>query len=325
MDVIGSTDELLPRRPLGTTGLMVTPICVGTNALGGVARLYGYDVEPARAISTISTVIAGPINFLDTSNGYAGGASELRIGDALRAVGGLPDDVVLATKVDPDPVTGDFSGDRVRRSVEESLERLGLDRVQLLYLHDPERIEFDDATAPGGPVAALIELRERGLVDNIGVAGGPIELMRRYVATGAFSVVLTHSRYTLLDRSAESLLDDAHDRGVGVVNAAPYGGGMLSKGPRVQPRYAYGQASAHDERFGDRVTRMELICANHGVPLAAAALQFSVRDPRITSTVVGISAPERVEQTLALLRHPIPAELWERLRELAPAPEVWLH
>lgn len=113
------------------------------------------------------------VNFLDTSNGYGeDGAAERRIGEAIRRTGGLPSHVVLATKVDPDPRTGDFSGERVRASLEESMERLGVDKIALLHLHDPERMSFEEGVAPGGPVEALVELRERGLVDHLGVAGG---------------------------------------------------------------------------------------------------------------------------------------------------------
>jgi D-threo-aldose 1-dehydrogenase len=125
-------------RPLGSTGLAVTRICIGTSPLASMPRLYGYDVGPARAEATIAAVFDGPLNFLDTSNSYGGGNAEERIGAVIRERGGLPDGVVLATKADADPVTGGFSGVRVRRSVDESLERLGIDRVQLMYLHDPE-------------------------------------------------------------------------------------------------------------------------------------------------------------------------------------------
>jgi hypothetical protein len=165
-------------------------------------RLYGYEVSTERALRTLRAVLAGPINFLDTSNNYGDGESERRIGVALREAGGLPDGFVLATKVDRD-ASGDFSGARVRRSLQESLERLGLERLALVYLHDPEHIAFEDGVAPGGPVQALVELQREGLIDHLGVAGGPIDLMRRYIQTGAFEVVITHNRFTLVDRSAE--------------------------------------------------------------------------------------------------------------------------
>ena len=187
-----------------------------------MAQLYGYAVEEDQAVATVRAAFDSPVNFVDTSNGYGeDGTSERRIGAAIRQAGGLPGDVVLATKVDPDPRTGDFSGDRVRASLEESLERLGLDRIALLHLHDPERISFEEGVAPGGPVAALVDLRERGLVEHLGVAGGPVGLLQQYLDTGEFGVVLTHNLYTLLDRAAEALLRAAADRGLGVLNGAP--------------------------------------------------------------------------------------------------------
>ena len=316
----GSTT--LTRRELGGTGLAVTPICFGTSPLASMAQLYGYAVEEEQAVATVSAAFAGPVNFLDTSNGYGeDGTAERRIGQAIRRAGGLPDGVVLATKVDPDPRTGDFSGDRVRASLEESMERLGIDRVALLHLHDPERITFTEGMAPGGPVEALVDLREQGLVEHLGVAGGPVEVLQSYVDTGAFEVVLSHNRYTLLDRSAEPLFAAAAARGLGVLNAAPYGGGMLAKGPSVQQKYAYG---ARDDRIREAAEAMEAACRRHGVPLPAAALQFSLRSPVIDSTVVGVSSPERIEQTLDLAAVPIPDELWPELERALPARELWL-
>ena len=268
----------LATRPLGQTGLAVTPICVGTSPLASMTRLYGYAVDAERAIATVLASFDSPINFVDTSNGYGDdGTAERRIGAAIRRASGLPAHVVLATKVDPDPRSGDFSGDRVRASLEESMERLGVDRIPLLHLHDPERISFEEGVAPGGPVEALVDLRERGLVEHLGVAGGPVGLLQRYLDTGEFEVVLSHNRYTLLDRSAEALFRSAADRGFGVMNAAPYGGGMLSKGPEVQQRYAYG---ARDDRIRQAAVAMEAACRRYDVPLAAAALQFSMRSAR---------------------------------------------
>jgi D-threo-aldose 1-dehydrogenase len=130
--------------------------------------------------------------------------------------------------------------------------------------------------------------------------------MRRYVATDAFDAVISHNRDTLVDQSAEPLVDDAAERGIAFVNAAPYGGGMLVKGPEVQPN-CYQPA---DSITLARVRAMHKACEANGVPLAAAALQFSLRDPRIASTIIGISTPERVEQTLELAEWPIPEELW---------------
>jgi D-threo-aldose 1-dehydrogenase len=310
-------------RPLGHTGLPVSALCVGTSPLASMPGLYGYEVSEERAVATVDAVLdSRAINFIDTSNGYgADGSAERRIGAALRRRGGLPAGVVLATKVDPDPRTGDFSGRRIRASFEESLERLGVDRIQLLHLHDPERISYEDATAPGGAVEALAGLKRQGLVDHLGVAGGPVALMQRYVDTGVFEVVLTHNRYTLLDRSAEALFKAAHERGIGVLNAAPYGGGMLAAGPEKQRRYAYDE---RPDTLVSAVVAMRSAAEAVGVPLAAAALQFSMRAPFVDSTVVGVSSPDRVRQTLELAGQPIPEALWTELETLVPPASGWL-
>jgi D-threo-aldose 1-dehydrogenase len=308
----------LEGRLLGRTGLAVTPLCIGTSALGSMPRVYGYAVPVQRAMETLRHVFDGQVTFVDTSNGY--GDSERLIGAVLRERGGLPDGFVLATKVDPD-ASGDFSGRHVRASVTESRERLGLDHLPLVYLHDPERIEFDAAMAPGGPVEVMRELRAEGVIGHLGVAGGPIDMMRRYVATGAFEAAITHNRYTLLDRSAQPLLDDCAQAGVALVNAAPFGGGMLVKGPQAQPNYAYRRA---DAAVHERVAMIDGICRGYGVPLAAAALQFSMRDPRVASTIVGITRPERLEHMIELAAHPIPDELWDSLLPLAAPEEAWL-
>lgn len=319
-DPQAADDSVTARRPLGATGLAVTPICIGGGPLGSMPDNFGYDVGAERGTQAALAALAGPFNFLDTSAGYSDGESERRIGAALARTGGVPDGFVLATKVDRDFCTGDFSGAQVRRSIEGSLRRLGVDQVPLLYLHDPEHISFEEAVAPGGPVEELVRIRDEGLAGHLGVAGGPVELMARFLRTGVFEALITHNRWTLVDRSADGLLSEAAELGVGVVNAAPFGGGILVKGSAQQPRYCY--RPAHPEVLG-RVRQTEVACAEHAVPLAAAALQFSLRDPRVTSTIVGISRPERIAETLELATSDIPQSLWDKLEPLAAPREHW--
>ncbi|WP_228281367.1 aldo/keto reductase [Rubrobacter marinus] len=302
------------RRSLGRTGLSVSPLCVGCAPLGDMPETFEYGVSEERARATLAAVFDSEINFLDTAASYGDGESERRIGRVLAERGGLPEGVVLATKADRDLHTGEFTGDQMRRSVERSLGLLGLDRLQLVHLHDPEHEPFEDHMAPGGTVEALLGLVEEGVIEHLGVAGGPVETMVRFVETGLFEVAITHNRFTLLDRSAEPLLDVAAEHGVALLNAAPYGSGILAKGPDAYARYEYREAP---EEMVERAKAIQAACEAVGVPLAAAALQFSLRDARISSTVVGISRPERVAQTLELASRKIPEELWEELEPLS--------
>ena len=302
--------DLLGKRVLGRSGHQVTPVCIGTSPLG-LSHVYDNEISPDEAVATVSAVLDGPFNFLDTSNGY--GESERYIGRAL-AERGLPEDFLLATKVDPAPGSIDFSGARVRRSVAESLERLGVDRLQLVHFHDPERVPFETTMAPGGAVEALVALRDEGVIGHLGVAGFDTVLLSRYLDVGVFDVVLVHNQFTLISQAADRLIDEANARGVAVLNAAPYGGGMLAKGPDAVPTYCYG---IDDEHIRERARAMQSVCRAAGIPLAAAALQFSMRDGRITSTVVGVGRPARVHETARLATWPIANSVWESLLPLA--------
>jgi D-threo-aldose 1-dehydrogenase len=308
-------DRPLPTRPLGSSGLNVPPLCLGTAPLGDMPETFMYAPTLDEALDTIRAAFRSPITFIDTAASYGDGESERRIGMVIRELGGVPDGYLVATKADRDLTTGDFSSPQMRRSVERSMELLGMDHLPLVYLHDPERESYEVVTAPGGALDVLIDLQKEGTIGALGLAGGPTRLMMRYIETGAFTVCISHNRYTLLNRSAEPILEQCAGLGIGVCNAAPYGSGILAKGPGVYPRYAYQQA---DSRMLDRAESLEKICAEYGVPLAAAALQFSMRDPRIHSTIIGMTKPERIAQTLALASFPIPEEIWPRLLAVEP-------
>jgi D-threo-aldose 1-dehydrogenase len=300
-------DHTLDLRPLGVTGLLVPPLCIGCAPLGDMSETFTYGVDEEQALATLRTALESPLLFLDTAASYGNGESERRIGLVLREHGGVPPGVVIATKADRDLQTGEFSGDQMRRSVERSLRLLGVDRLQLCYLHDPEHIEFTAAMVPGGPVAALLQLRREGVIEHLGVAGGPIEMMTQFIETDLFEAAISHNRYTLLNQEADSFWDACQRRGLAALNAAPYGSGILAKGPSAYPRYMYGHAS---EEQLQRVYALDALCQRYEVPLAAVALQFSLRDARIVSTIVGMSKPERVTESLALAQISIPDELW---------------
>jgi D-threo-aldose 1-dehydrogenase len=278
---------------------------------------YAVPVEDAHA--TVRAFFdQTEINFIDTAAiyGYDEGSphgfgeSERRIGHVVRERGTLPAGFVLSTKADREPETNRFDGERARRSVEGSRERLGLDRLQIVYLHDPEYCSWDEVVGPGGALEVLRRYRDEGVIEHLGLAGGPVEVMLRYLDLGGWEAVISHNRYTLLDRSAEPLIRACWARGIAMINAAPYGSGMLAKGPSRYRRYMY--RDAPDELVA-RATQLEQLCERRGVRLAAAALQFSLRDQRIASTIVGMTKPQRLRETLELARTPLPETLWAEL------------
>lgn len=304
----------LPKATLGSTGLEVTEICIGTSALGDMPDTYGYAVTEDRAHATVRAIFDSPINFLDTARSYGFGRSEARIGTVIRERGGLPDGFVLSTKADRDLDTNRFDAAQVRRSVEQSMETLGLDHLQLVHLHDPEYCDLDEVMGPGGAIETLFALKGEGLIDHVGLAAGRVDIMEKCLERAEFEVLLTHNRYTVLNRNADRLIDLCASKGVAVLNASPYGSGILARGTAAYARYAYQDAS---EEIVAMARRMEAICERYDVPLAAAALQFSMRDPRIVSTVVGVSRPERMQQNVTLAAVEIPAEIWPELEALS--------
>ena len=299
---------------IGDTGLAVTPLCFGTSGLGNMPDTYGYAVDDARARDTLNAIFDGPVNFLDTSNNYGLGRSEERVGAAIRARRGLPEGFVLSTKLDRDMETGRFDAARARQSVEESLERLGIDTIPMLHLHDPEHArDLTEITGEGGALDELFKLREEGIAQSVGLAMGRIDVMFPILRERPFDALISHNRYTVLNRSASEMFDHAHGRGIAILNAAPYAGGVLAKGSAEMPRVTYQPA---DDAALAPVRAVEAICARRGVAPGALALQFSMKDPRIASTVVGVSKPERITQTLEWASAKIPAAAWDEIAAL---------
>jgi D-threo-aldose 1-dehydrogenase len=300
--------------PMGGTGITVSRICFGTSSLGNMPDTYGYSVDAGRARDTVRAIFASPVNFLDTSRNYGFGRSEERIGDVIRELGGLPHGFVISTKLDRDMATNRFDAARARRSLEESLKALNVDRVQLLHLHDPEHAaSLSDITGPNGAIAELFRMKEQGLAQSVGLAAGTVDVMMPILRDWEFDALITHNRFTLVNRNAEALLDYARNQGIAILNAAPYSGGILAKGSTAYPRYVYQDASA---AMLEPIRKIEGLCAKFDVPPGAAALQLSMRDKRITSTICGISSIERVKETLAWAAYPIPDALWVELMAL---------
>lgn len=300
---------MMKRTKLGTSTLEVPGICFGTTSLGDMPNTYGYSVDEERARETVRAIFDGPAAFLDSSRNYGAGRSEQRVGEVIFERGGLPDGVIISTKLDRDMDSRRFDASRARQSLEESLKVLNLDRVHLLNLHDPEyAADLDEVTRKDGALAELFKMKEEGLCDAVGLAAGRTDIMIPILKNWDFDALITHNRFTLVNRHAESMLDLAVERNIAVLNAAPYAGGVLAKGSARHARYVYQEAS--DEML-EPVRKIEAMCSDHNVAPGALALQFSMRDPRIASTICGVSKPERVQQTLDWANQPIADKVWQ--------------
>jgi D-threo-aldose 1-dehydrogenase len=305
----------MKRHAIGTTGLAVTGLGFGAAPLGDMPDTYGYGVDEATARTAIDAIFDGPVNLLDTSRNYGFGRSEERIGAAIRARGGLPKGFILSTKLDRDMETGCFDGDRAKQSFEESQKALGLDHIPMLHLHDPEHArDLTEITGTGGALEQLFRLKEQGAVTAVGLAMGRLDIMLPLVRDWPFDVILSHNRYTLLNRSADALFDLAQSRGMTILNAAPYAGGVLAKGSSVVKKITYQDSS--DAALAP-VRAVEDICARHGVAPGAAALQFSQRDPRVACTIVGVSKAQRIAQTLDWASAQVSEAAWRELGNLS--------
>jgi D-threo-aldose 1-dehydrogenase len=267
------------------------------------------------------------IRYFDTAPHYGLGLSERRLGAFL--AGKPRSEYTLSTKVGrllrPSPETADrlddanqfavpadlrrawdFSADGIRASLEDSLERLGLDRVDVLFLHDPDEHDLDGDLATGIP--ALTALRDEGLVREIGIGSKSTEALLAAVRTGALDLAMVAGRYTLLEQ-ADDLVAACREHKVGIVAAAVYNSGLLSS-PRPGGRYEYGAVPAD---VLDRAERLAELCERHGVTLPEAALQFPLREPVVRSVVVGAATPEQVRENARRMEADIPEALWDEL------------
>lgn len=304
----------MARYALGKTDLEVTDLCFGTSALGDMPDTYGYSVDEDRALDTIRAIFDSSVNFIDSSRNYGFGRSEERVGQVIKERGGLPQGFVLSTKLDRDMETGRFDAARVRQSVEESLKALNLDTIPLLHLHDPEHArDLSEITGEGGALDELFKLKDEGIAQAVGLAMGRIDIMFPILRDRPFDALISHNRYTLLNRAADEMFDYAYDNDIAILNAAPFAGGVLAKGADQMKQITYQPAT--DEAL-EPIRAIEDICVRHGIAPGAAALGFSLRDPRVTSTIIGVSKPERVQQSLDWAATKIPAHVWDELDAL---------
>ncbi|MEV7343381.1 aldo/keto reductase [Streptomyces sp. NPDC093544] len=310
---------------LGRSGVEVSPLAFGAAAIGNLFTA----VSDEQAQEAVDAAWAGGIRYFDTAPHYGIGLAERRLGAALRD---RPrSEYTVSTKVgrrleptDADaggddldngfavPATHhrvwDFSADGVRRSLDASLERLGLDHVDAVYLHDPDD-HAEQAFREAYP--ALEKLRAEGVLGAIGAGMNQTEMLTRFVRDTDVDVVLCAGRYTLLDhRALTDLLPAAQERGTSVVIGGAFNSGLLAD-PKPGATYNYATAPAE---LLDRALRLKTIAARHGTTLRAAALAFPAAHPAVASVLVGARSAHEVRDCVEQFATPVPADFWQELR-----------
>jgi D-threo-aldose 1-dehydrogenase len=294
---------------------------LGTAPLAGLYEAVAED----QALEVIEHAWEAGIRHFDTAPLYGHGLAELRLGKALR---GKPrDEFVLASKVgrllraDAPPERGqmfrgtppvnpvfDFTYDGVMRSVDESLERLQLERIDVLHIHDPDN-HYEEALH--GAYKALDHLRSEGLIKAVGAGMNQSEMLARFAREGNFDCFLLAGRYTLLDQVAlDDLLPLCVERGIRIVGAGVYNSGILAD---LKPGARYNYVAAPDALL-ERARQIDAVCSRHGVALKAAAIQFPLGHPAVSCIVVGCRSAAQLDESIKMFEAEIPPTLWQELK-----------
>ena len=295
-------------REIGRTGMKVSQLSFGASSLGGVFR----NIDEGAAIEAVYAAIDGGINFIDVSPYYGHYNAEPVLGKALR---GIPrDKYYLSTKVGrygKDGVnTWDYSGERALRSVEESMERLGIEHIDLINVHDIEFADLNQVVAETLP--ALVSLREKGMVSHVGITDLQLENLKwviEHSEPGTVESVLNFCHYCLNDDKLLDFLPFFEERGIGVINASPLSMGLLSS--RGVPDW-----HPAPQPLVEACSKAAAYCREIGYPIEKLALQYSVDNPRIASTLFSSANPDNVRRNIAYVEEAAPKELVDKVREI---------
>ena len=307
------TANTLPSAPVGSTSLRVTRLGMGTAVIG---NLYA-TLSDADAHATVQSCYDGGVRFFDTAPLYGAGEAERRLGAALR---GIPrDDVIIQTKVGriirPDrSIYFDYSRDGVMKSIEDSLERLGMDRVDILLVHDPDvdDPEEDYRMALDESFPTLVDLRAQGVIRAVGAGMNQWEAEWEFARQIDVDCFLLAGRYTLLEQTSLDFLDWCTQNDVAIILGGVYNSGILATGPVPGAKYNYEDAPAD---IMSRAERLQAVTQKHGVPLHVAAMQFARSHPAIASVVIGSANKAEAEENRALWDFETPAAMWQELHD----------
>lgn len=327
----------LALRQVGTTDLQVTQLGLGGTALGNIYSA----VEEEAALATVRAAYQAGVRYFDTAPLYGSGLSEIRLGQALRE---LPRaSFVVSSKVgwrldlttstagqgsgvfaDALPYTAimDYSRSAIERSLAESLERLGLERIDIVMMHDPDESvtiygrgpyevsHFAQAMTEAYPL--LDDLRRQGVIGALGLGMNQWQMLADFARAGEFDCFLLAGRYTLLEQEPlGEFLPLCQEKQISIIIGGPYNSGILATGAVEGAYYNYAPATAE---VLTRVRRIESVCTRYGVPLQAAALQFPLGHPTVAAVIPGARSVAELQQNMGFLQHPIPFEFWGALK-----------
>jgi D-threo-aldose 1-dehydrogenase len=302
----------LPTRKLGKTTLEVTTLGVGCAWLG---RRADGSIDEETGLAAILAALDSGVRLIDTASLYVEGTAERVVGQALRERPALANKVIVETKV-RDVRDFGYTADETRRSVETSLERIGVDHIPMVFIHDPPAGIFDRVMGPGGALAMLRQLQSEGVVGHVGIASNNPWDNTPYIESGEFEAAVVPDAYSLLSQVAlERIFPAAARFGMGVVVATPLERGLLATGTQDLRPEDHINRQFTPEVLG-HVEQLESLCHDHGVSLLAAALQYVVRHPAVSSTVPGARRPEQAIANTAAMLEPIPAPFWHDLEPL---------
>ena len=307
------TANTIPSAQVGNTSLQVTRLGMGTAPIG---NLYS-DLDDEEALETVRRSYENGIRFFDTAPLYGAGEAERRLGEALR---GIPrDSVVIQTKIGrilrPDrSIYFDYSRDGVMKSIEASLERLGMDRVDIVLVHDPDFVneEFHNQQALDEAFPALVDLREQGVIGAVGAGMNQWEMEWEFAKKIDVNCFLLAGRYTLLEQTSLDFLDWCTENDVSIFLGGVYNSGILVTGPVSGAKYDYLDAP---EEILAKARRLQKITSKHDVPLHVAALHFAGAHPAIASLVIGSATAAEADDNRAIWDVEPPAAMWQELQD----------
>jgi D-threo-aldose 1-dehydrogenase len=302
----------LARRTLGKTGLEVTVLGIGCAWLG---RQPDNTIDHELGVSAVVAAIDAGIRLIDVASLYSYSQAEGMVRDALRQRANLMDEIIVETKV-RDVRDFTYRADETRRSVETSLNRLGLDRIPMVFIHDPPSDLLERVMGPEGALEGLRKLQSEGVVGHVGIASNNPWDNAPYVETGEFEAAVVPDAFSLISQVAHERIFPAAERfGMGVVLATPLERGLLATGTRgMRPEDHINRTFSQDVL--QHVGRIEELCAEYGVSMLAAALQYVVRHPLVSTTVPGFRGPDQPKASVEAMLEPIPDAFWDNVEPL---------